>query len=292
MRSKSHAMDGHALALFLVDSLLDTLTDLQNHTNPDPFALLEELRQEENNNFKSLLEANVSAADFPSLYIRDKEEYPAEPFMDLELLWKGPSFCRTARLPAQSRYLGYTTNTPQVGGISVLGNETYDVGTVLDEVDNDPFTLTNQTMLLVYENAEGERKPCEVPLKPDYKDYFYSHNRQGRTKLIIPNDKEREAYKYNDAHFQGVLVLFFVSCDWGRCKKGELRPEHHVEGKFEVSVNGKVATALLSLGSEAWVLQGAGGSLHWEPGHNGSFEVSFLAIEKDGYLRISSIVLY
>ena len=89
-----------------------------------------------------------------------------------------------------------------------------------------------------------------------------------------------------------MLVLFFVTCDWGRCEKGEVRPEDHAEGKFKVTVNGDAVETLLHLEAEAWALQGEGGSLYWNVSQSGNFDIGVWVNEQHGFVRISSIVIY
>jgi hypothetical protein len=284
-----HALDGHSLGLFLVDSLIDALTDLTNHKTTDTSALLIELQTQEHAIHEQLRKTDLPGPTVSSLYIPDKKA-PTDPTLDMNLLWQGPSICRSARLPAQSRYLGYTTNTDTVGEISVLGSETYDVGTPV--TDASKATTGDGSMVLVYEAGGKDRQTCKVILKPDYKDFFYTKKAYGLSKFSMPNEREREAYGYDPAQYKGLIVLVFVTCDWGKCQKGELRPEDFPEDKYEVSVNGKPVTGLLSAGFEAWILKGEDG-LYWQPdSSSGTFDVGFLVKDDAGFIKLSSIIVY
>jgi hypothetical protein len=290
-----HAMDGHALGLFLVDALIDVLTDLVSHNNTDTSALLKDLQTQELGMYEQLRNIELPAEMVSSLYVPDNKaptdlpdnKAPTDPTLDVNLLWQGPSICRTAKLPAQSRYLGYTTNTDKVGDISIVGSETYDVGT--PTTDARKAITSDGSMVLVYE--KNDREKCDVLLAPDYKDFFYTNKAYGLSKLSIPNEKEREAYGYDPSQYKGLIVLVSVTCDWGKCEKGELRPEDFAEGKYEVSVNGKPVTELLSAGFEAWILKGEDG-LYWQPDSSGTFEVGFLVKEDTGFIKLSSIIVY
>ena len=286
--SKSHAMDGHALALFMVDALVDALTDLADHETTDTNALLMELEAQELELHEKLRNADLQEETMARLYFPNNNA-PKDPTLDVNVLWHGPSMCRTARLPAQSRYLGYTTNTDKVGGSSVLGSETYDTGIPITEARN--ASTRDDSMVLVYEPGGIEREECDVLLKPDYKDFFYTDKRYGSRKLTIPNEKEREAYGYDPTAYKGLIVVAFVTCPGSRCGEGELRPEDLPVDKCEISVNGKPVSELLSLGFDTWMLKGEEG-LSWEPDSSGTFEIGFLVKEDDAYIRISSIILY
>eukprot|EP00934_Nitzschia_sp_Nitz4_P003264 Nitzschia sp. Nitz4//scaffold38_size140716//136095//138256//NITZ4_003180-RA/size140716-processed-gene-0.49-mRNA-1//1//CDS//3329550177//3254//frame0 len=283
---KAHALDGHAISLFLVDAFIEALEDLAENDNQDGSSLLEQLQQEEESTFGTFREGELPPIAW-SLF--DKEGGATQDeTLDLEFLWKGPSLCRTGRLPAESRYLGYTTNSEKVGGITVLGREKYDLGITISDAKK-PDAMSNGIQL-TYEPGGKEREKCEVVLKPDYKDFFYLDDGHGRASLTIPNAKEAQAYKYDPEQFKGYIILFFVACSWGKCPTGQLRPEDFVDGKFEVSVNGKPAVGLLSLGFDAMILKGESG-MAWEPNDHGLFDIA-LEVKDKGYLMLSSFVIY
>jgi hypothetical protein len=281
-------MDGHGIALFLIQALMDALKDLADHSNQDPVALQVELQSEEDEQHEKLWQADLPE-DADQLYQLRKGDTEKDPNVDMKMLWQGQSLCKTARLPAQSRYLGYTTNTDKVGNFAVLGTETYDTGMVLKKaVEADAM---NGIMGLVYEPGGKERQQCEVVLKPDYKDMFYAHQNHGLVKLTIPNEAEKAAYEYDQAKFKGFLVIWLGACDWGKCKPGELQSGDFAEGKFEVTVNGKPVKELLSIGFDALALKGEEG-LYWQASSKGDFELGFEVKEPNSFVRLSSVTMY
>lgn len=285
--SKAHALDGHALALFLIDVLIETLEDLVNHKTSDGSILLSELLKEENRLFESFANAELPTVA-QSLYLPEGST-PKDETLDIEALWKGPSLCRTARLPAQSRYLGYTTNTDKIGGVSIVGQETYDIGIELSEAKG--ADAMEYGMQLTYEAGGSEREECEVLLKPDYKDYFYARGVHGWVHMTVPNAKEAAAYNYDPTEFKGLIVLILVGCDWGKCAEGELSKGDYSTGKFAMTVNGEPVTELSSFGFDATLLKGEQG-LYWKPDESGKFDIGFQIKEEDTYLRVSSVILY
>lgn len=279
-------MDGHALGIFLVDALIGTLEDLADHEIKDPVILLDELQKQESTVHELMLK---SALPVSSIFSPGNGASP-DPTLDLELLWKGPSLCRTGRLPSQSRYLGYTTNTNKVGNIALLGSEEYDTGiSILHASIAD--VAKNGSMVLAYQPGGIDRTPCNVLLKPDYKDFFYANQIHGMVSLSVPNEKERHAYGYDSSKYKGLILLVFYDCEWGKCAKGELRPEDYSSGKFNVLVNGKNVKELTFAGFEAWILKGDDG-FYWEANSNGVFEVGFSVEEEHGFIKLSSIMLY
>ena len=81
---------------------------------------MKELKNKETDAFEAFKEADLPK-DKNMLYGENEE-------IDLDLLIKGRSICRTGRLPAMSRYLGYTTNTDKIGGATAFQFEQYDTG--------------------------------------------------------------------------------------------------------------------------------------------------------------------
>ena len=106
------------LSLFLTQHLMDALKELASYSVYDPESMLAELKAEEDARFQ-----NFRLASLPE---NSKQLQSDE--IGSELLFKGPNICHTARTPAQTRYLGYLTDSGKVGGIASVGNEMYDTG--------------------------------------------------------------------------------------------------------------------------------------------------------------------
>lgn len=210
--------------------------------------------------------------------------------IDVETLFRGPNICRGARTPAQTRYLGILTDTDKVGGIAVHGHETYDVGITHDEASK---TDAKGEMRLAYDPAERDHQNCIVPVKPDYKDYFVAHGKDGWVKLVIPNKSEKRYYNYDPAVVKGILVIFFGSCDWGRCQPDDMQVAAYNEGLLELEVNGKPVTNLTQIGGGlgGFLLKGEEG-VNWPPNSEGLFEIRSNVKNPKGYLRFSSVILY
>jgi hypothetical protein len=284
-------MDGHAIALFLAQTLLDAVKDLVDNSIQDPETLLLQLMKEEDELYDKLSHGELPEST-EKIYGESEDDLDFEEVLDNETdtFWQGPSICKTGRLPAVSRYLGYTTNnTSKVGNFAPLGMEQYETGISLSEAKK-PGATTGE-MLLVYEPGGKNRQSCEVQLKPDYKDVFYSHYDHGLVKLTLLNEMERIAYSYDPSKFEGVIFLFFGLCDWGNCHDGELDEEDFEKGEFEMMVNDKPVKSIVSYGQDAFVLKGDDG-FYWEPSANNDYEIGVRVRERHSYVRISSLVVY
>ena len=269
------------MALFLTSVLLEVLQDLSSLEIADPEKMLAKLRVEED-----LLYANFMKADLPAAAKQINGGADLE--IDTELLFRGPNICKTARTPAQTRYLGILMDTPdKVGGPVPLGKETYEVGISQVEATTQP---AEGKLRLTYSPAD--RSPCHVTLKPDYKDFFYAHGKDGWVSLTMPNNAEKEAYGYDPAVFKGMIVIFTSTCDWGKCKPGDLQiPTDFIAEKFELEVNGKRVTSISEIGQGGNVLKGEDG-VYWKPNEEGAYELRVRVTQPKSYLRLASIVVY
>ena len=108
-------MIGHSLALFLVENLLLALSKLNELEYENVETLLSRLQEEE-------VEDQIRENDLEE-YAR--KLYPQRGIdFDPTIFFTDKSMCHTARLPSQTRYLGYLTNTEKVGGPAPMGKET------------------------------------------------------------------------------------------------------------------------------------------------------------------------
>jgi hypothetical protein len=209
--------------------------------------------------------------------------------LDVAVLFQSPTICHTARTPSQTRYLGYLTNRKdKIGDFAAAGKETYDTGIPWKKADKQD---SNGIMRLVYEPADREH--CPVPVKIDYKDFFYTHARDGWNRLILPNEAERQAYNYDPSQVKGLIVIVFAACVPVKCQPGYLKaPGALASGRFELQVNGKAVQKLVGIGAGTILLLGEKGSFHWEPNREGEFEIRLRVNEEDSHVRLSSIIIY
>jgi hypothetical protein len=280
-----HALTGTYLALFLSNALLEVLQDLSSQSIVDPETMLAELKVAED-----LLHADFVLADLPKasgkLNGGGRPEAIQVPGVDTDLLFRGPNLCRTARTPSRTRYLGYPTESDKVGGPMPSGEEKYDVGLSKVQADSSP---ANGKFRLVYD--PGERDDCHVTVAPDYKDFFYANGKDGWVSMTVPNNAEKEAYRYDPSVFKGAIVLFWKGCDWGVCADGNLGPAAFEEGTIELEVNGKRVTSLPDIGNGGYILKGEDG-FHWKKNADGVYDIRARVNDLDSYLRLSAIVLY
>jgi hypothetical protein len=280
-------MIGHMTALFLMEALIDAVKDLVEDDTKDPETLLAQLKREEDQLYAEIVKADLPdrTTDLNEL----KEAKHPDAVALAELFFKGSSICRTARTPAQARYLGYVTNSEKTGSFAPVGNETYDTGIVMEDAD---LSDANGVMRLVFDHDSKERMwNCPVVVKPDYKDYFYAHGRDGLQKLTFPNEAEKAAYRFGESEYKGLIVMYFFPCT-RKCPPGFLHYTDYEAGSFEMTVNGKPVKSLyLYYVGGAVILVGDDG-YYWKPSENGDYEISFNVKDPESFVKLWTIVLY
>jgi len=261
------------MALLLVDNLVETLEGLEPN-NEDPAILYKKLRAEEDVDYQMF----DSESQVPDTMDGLVSEEHVKNGLTASILYKNPSICHTALLPAETRYLGILTESDKKGPLD------YDKGMTQNSADKSPGKKDQCPMRLVF--SEEDRQTCEVPLQMDYKDFFYTTALDGWTSLTIPNDAELAAYG-PDFKPKGVLVLCFVGCNWGKCPKGNKQYEDFQTGELQMEVNGESVKNITRL-SRCFAMQGQNGHI-FKPNKAGRYVVR--ARVDSGYTRISSVII-
>ena len=281
---KRMAMWGNILALFLSDMLLDSLAEL-SVSELSRSELLAVLRKQEDRDYEM----------FSATYAPDIIEYNRVPLDDdlvdsanVSIFFRSPSICHTARLPAQSRYLGILTESDHVGihdyfkGIEIMeAMKIVSVG-----------NTSVSEMPLVYD--ENDRETCdEAELKRDHMDYFFVSSTMGNRTLTVPNHAEREAYGRTPQKFQGIIMLCSVACPWKKYPKGEQRLDELQNGTIRIEVNNQRVTNVTEFAGCS-VLRGEDGH-RWKENDDGQYvlKASVLPGENStlSFFRISSFIV-
>ncbi|CAJ1960348.1 unnamed protein product [Cylindrotheca closterium] len=336
---KMHALDGHTIALFVVQELIHAAEELavqleahdshsasdesvegttnETETEPttetehhesvvlEPMDLLNILMAKEQEDFETFRNAELPELAYKvhewhkcgKQFSEEEQELEKECASDADFdasivktFSKGPGICHTARLPSETRYKGYLTNdTTKVGGPVPAGKETYDTGLSMD-VNNIQF---DGTLKLVYK-PDQRAKDCSVTVSPDYKDFFFAHQKDDWAKIVIPNQAEKVAYDYKASEFKGLIGIAFLTCPWNRCPEGFLGTKRDFDqGKFEITVNGVAVTSLMlfhDLGT--YFLKGSDG-FQWKYREGSEdYEIAIRILEEGSHVEVSSFILY
>ena len=274
------ALSGNTIALFMSEMLLDAIEEIGDVS--DRITLLRHLQTEENIEYQKFSNSDVPAPEDGFLKEVGDELLNET---DLTPFFRSPSICHTARLPAQSRYLGILTESDQTGV------HDYFKGIPKEEADKMETADDSETpMPLVYDPRD--RQTCEVELNRDYKDYFFSSDKMGWTTLTFPNKVELEAYGRTSGEYKGILVMCLKHCDWGKCPAGDMQLEAIQKGQVKLEING-LPVANVTKFNDCTVLRGEHGH-YWKANEDGQYTLRAKVLG-DGsdfsFLRISSLIL-
>jgi len=284
-----HAAYGTIMGLFLSDMLIDAIKELGLEPY-DSAKKLGSLIAEEEAEYSTFY---VSQPQITGASVGDFYEDEVLVNVIARMFRKTRIICHTALLPAEIRYLGILTETDMVG------THGYEKGVSQMQADSDVASESEKhkrQMRLTFDTSTRQAN-CPVDVKWDYKDFFYTTQNDGWTSLTVPNKAEMEYYIGEGAYEpEGVIVLCFVKCDWGKCPEGEMQTNEIVDGQLKLEVNGVMVTNVTKL-EECGILQHSTGDYHFKPNSEGQFELRVLigTAEKEGkvpFTRITSIVVF
>jgi hypothetical protein len=281
---KSHALLGNLMGLSLLEAVDDALAELEKHNLlRDTSAALRELKMLEDHEYEAF--AKSEPTEFHDGMIKDGAEN-LEGLNLTSLLYMRRAYCHTARLPAETRFLGILTESSQVGFFH------YDKGVSVKRAGME--TNNSTRMRLAFQDSE--RQDCEVPLNVDYKDFFYVGEPEGAKSLVLPNDAEIRAYGMSQP-LVGIIGFTLAMADYSRYPTGYLRDSHLETGEWEMSVNGipvtgrvRVAPTGAPAGDAVFVRHKDG--WHFPPNEDGRFEIQVRVKAVGKFLWFSSFMIF
>ena len=301
-----------------------TNTTLLIDDNVDPLDILSRLQEEEGNDRTTFLTTSatetVNAAALGVVVER----------VGLETVARKRSLCRSALLPAQSRYDGIVTGS----GNKKMYYEDFDSGNSLAEVRGaDPFPdrVGTETLPIPLPLAfdPTQRHPCEITLKIDYKDYFLVQGGVGWVSTVIPNsaemvhfpkqvtDRISESAKgiersntfstvspnvgEGNNGYEGIIVICEELCDWGQCPENyanladgfQIRNENVTdENPISITVNDMPVINVVHFVGNCYALEGEQNVLKWGQGNDsGQYELKLKVNDAAKDLHVSSFIL-
>lgn len=253
-----------------MEVLDDAILELQAEAEGDLIAILERLEAEEYSAYNFFL--STAELKFADMWSIDS--------MSAFQLYRDPTYCHTALLPAQTRYLGYVSE-----------EERYDdwfkhyKGFPLDKAMKFP----RLDMHLAYEPLRRENK-CEIPLSIDSKDFFLAADTyKDSQRVIIPNDAEVRAYgQYSTA---GIIMVCAQACSFECAGSPLLNPDAANKGRAEFRVNGEDVASVLKF-DNCYLLQREDGELHWPPNSAQRYEIEARSLIPGKQFRFSSFIVW
>jgi hypothetical protein len=268
------------MAFFLIEHLQGAIEEL-GMEDYDPAAKLAELKSQEDADyeryFKESLVPNEPIEKFLNATLISSVDVNLP-----DMIHHAPAICHTSLIPSQIRYNGILTESDQKGMLD------YEKGILKVVADK---AQSQGPMRLIMNDAEFD-PPCPVFIRADFKDYFYSNEKDGWTHLTFPNDSELQ--EYGPFQAKGLIMVCFVLCDWGKCPDGDIREPDLSSGKWQMKVNGEEVLELVPT-SECAVMRHSGGYF-FQPDSNGRFKLEVLVKpsedEQKHYIRITSVIIF
>ena len=201
--------------------------------------------------------------------------------VDAMQLMRDHTYCHTALLPAQTRYLGHVFNKKMQGDWF-----SYNKGTQIRWAEQDK----KSKMPLTYIPRDRTDK-CEAPLNIDSRDFFLaSHAYHGYQRIVIPNDLEIQAY--GDNLVSGIIMVCASACSFECHGSPLLSPDSIDKGnKSSFRVNGQNVTAVVRM-DNCFLLQQEGGSLYWRSNSEGRYEIEVHTLATGKQFRFTSFIVW
>mmetsp|Transcript_1243 Transcript_1243/g.1889 ORF Transcript_1243/g.1889 Transcript_1243/m.1889 type:complete len:663 (-) Transcript_1243:3626-5614(-) len=282
---REHNFKGLLFAHFLLDVMEEALItlDAMKHPNGQRTSVRSQVLLEQLRGMRQIEAKNASITHFPATY--DGANNALLQQLNPALLFRGRKICHTALLPAQTRFLGYLTDSSEVGTVDG-GYETGQNMVIVDPV-RDALPLT-------YDSADRQR--C-ASSKVDHKDFFYLRNQDGWLHTIVPSRSEMRAYQHVD--FEGIIIICLQLCPLDKCpdRRVGFGGNNDWRTKFDIRVEGQDVKNVLDLDHRCHVLEGASG-IRWKrtKASVGGYKLSFrLQVREQGLeysVKISSIIVF
>jgi hypothetical protein len=297
---KWHGLVGALMAMGLVEALSEALDELLARASPsasgaapafDPPSVLTELdavAAAEHRHFVSSPlpdMANGMLARFPHTPSAADNKNRGGGYT-LEQMYVTPTFCHTALVPSEYRFMGLLTNTTEH-----LGPVNYEQGISSQLVAKFPnllYPIDNETgvasefMRLAYD--EKEREGCNDPTFVDYKDFFLVRHGDDWKKAVVPPDGAIRAYPHKDpAKVAGRVAV---------CLR-EWLPERFGDGLIAFEVNGIAATGF-DLLTKCYALRHGQyqEKSEFPKNEQGKFEVRIKVLREKEMAKVTSIIVW
>ena len=327
---KAHALKGHLMAIAVIEQVEDAVADLKkdepevetlDEAETRLQALLNKLDAEEQKDYDAIFHSPMPDDDGKrshgiGMWLRNNkklkqnnQQLNAEigDSIKAETLLTSAMFCRTARLPSQSRYMGLMTEDFSLTTTDPT-NEHYYHGISWEalekeEKNNKVYTDPNFPGEMVLTKIHEHKCEGGPHLEIDRKDFYYVSSMMGERSLTLPNDSEANYYtEWNSTIAQGLVFICPAKCNWGKCppedaqKRMPTMEQDEKYGFVNITVNDVEVGGYSGLGGQCYALFQKNNSptrYNWAPNDQGKYviKVKFEGAKSRNYLKLSSFIL-
>jgi len=275
---KWHAWYGNLFSLFMMETIEDALK-LIEESGSDGEVLFKELKAKEDADYKKFsLMANV-----PNITPGFAENAPDIP---LDVIYRKPNICHTARLPSELRYKGILTevgeNDTGVGNMHYL-DYSYDRG--MTDARELIKGVPPKDLQLVYSPGLYQPQCTKHLIQVDHPDFFVV-NSYGPTTVVLPNPTEKAYYGLTEP-LQGYIRIVKANCHWG-CPGDSVggKDMYTEDNVMNITVNGVSVVNM----TDDFLKHESGHK--FEPNKDGLFEITLQTNTDKKYMRLSSIIIW
>lgn len=271
---KWHAYQANVYALFLMEVMTDALDELI-HDERDYRQIFQQLETEAEDDFHYF----EKHADLKYDIKWSLDEATAMQF------YRDPTYCRTALLPAQSRFLGH-----------VFDRERYD--DFYSYMKGNAFkvlrTKPKEALRLAYQPRTREQKQrcndTSVLLNIDATNFFLATDRyDGYQKITVPNDAEIDYYGMHQS--SGLIVACAAACGSECAGLPQLSIDHVNKKAANMRVNGLEVESVEKF-DNCFILKQAGGGLYWPSNHEFKYEIEVEITSKNKHIEFTSFIVF
>ena len=211
--------------------------------------------------------------------IRYTKEWKLKNVEAMELM-RSKTYCRTALLPAETRYNGLVFDKP-----AKRDWFDYRKGWQKWAVEAKP---SRKMLLTRISKKKGDK--CSVPLNIDDRDFFSAMQiHEGYQTITIPNDSEVNYYGKHKP--KGIIMVCAQTCGQ-ECKGSKLLGPDAIArpNQVHLKVNGQMVGHVTKV-DNCFLLQQQDGSLHW-PSQDGRYTIEADVMGWKKELRFTSFIVW
>lgn len=257
--------------MFLLEVLEDALYELKAEQG-DNVAIFQRLEAEEDAEYRVFEEK----AD-----IKYEIQWSIDDLTAMQL-YRDPTYCHTARMPAQTRYLGHVLNQERYDGWFK-----YKKGGTFKSLQQNP----QPEIRLAYQPLDREKKKlCNLTLSIDTREFFLANDRfNGWQKIVVPNDAEQNAHDNHQS--SGIIAICAAACSFECAGNPLLSVDHIKTNKASMKVNGEPVGSVEGF-DNCFLLRTESGQLQWSPNIEKKYEIEVHVAGAGKHFEFTSIIIW
>jgi len=275
MFRKWHALVGNLNAHFLLDVISDAIAEIKNIRHPT-LELIDVWQREADMEREQLLSSSLPE-DLKSEILAVGDDVVE---IDINDIYTAPNYCHIARVPSHIRHSGILTD-------DAPGNMTHYTQGISRSVAMATENDSTEPRLLLDEDTRLECDQGDLLI--DHHDFFFVHQKESPKQLLLPTDREIEAYGRGQ-ELKGLVVICMADCLHGACPPGRLNATSVADSSLQLAVNSQKVTSVTTMG-RCDFLKGESGH-YFGVNEQGKVHLQIQVTQEESYVQIGSVVVW